>query len=169
MRVFSEIQRFNQWWIRLINIALLGFLIFCFYSWFIAKESTGNVMASDTTAQAAILISIIPAILLIYYIKLQTSINEIGIHYQFLPFQFSKKTIRWNEIENCYVRTYRPIKEYGGWGYRSARGKKGKAINIKGNKGIQLELKSGKKVLIGTQKEEDAQQVIQRHFKKGDE
>lgn len=169
MRVFSEIQRFNQWWIQLINMGLLGLLLFCFYSWFIAKEPTGNVSANDTIGQLIVIFSIIPVLWLFYLMKMETAIDEIGVHYQFMPFQFSKKIIRWNEMENCYVRTYRPIKEFGGWGYRTAKGKKGKALNIRGNKGIQLELKSGGKLLIGTQKEEDAQQVIRRHFKKSDE
>lgn len=169
MQVFNETQRFNQWWLQLINIGLLVFLLFCLYSWFIAKETTGNVIPSEPVVQVAILISIIPVIILLYLIRLKKSIDEIGIHYQFQPFHFSKKTIRWSELENCYVRTYRPIKEYGGWGYRTAMGKKGHAFNVKGNQGIQLELKTGKKLLIGTQKEEDAQKIIERYFKTNDE
>lgn len=69
-------------------------------------------------------------------------------------------------MEKCYVRTYSPIREYGGWGFRQALGEKGKAYNVKGNKGIQIQLKTGKNILIGTQKEKDAQQVINRNFKK---
>ncbi|WP_273567686.1 hypothetical protein [Maribacter halichondriae] len=134
MRVFSEIQRFNQWWMQLINIGLLGFLLFSFYNWYIAKEPTGNVTPTDTVGQIVVIVSIIPALLLLYSIKLKTSNDEIGIHYQFTPFHFSRKTIRWNEIEKCYVRTYNPIKEYGGWGYRTSFGKKkGSAFNVKGN------------------------------------
>lgn len=169
MRVFSEVLRFNQWWIQLINIGLLAFLLFCLYSWYIAKESTGNVMATDTTGQLVVIISIVPVLLLLYTLRLKSSIDEIGLHYQFLPFYFSKKAIRWSEIEKCYVRNYNPIKEYGGWGYRTSLGKKGRAYNVKGNKGIQLEFKTGKQLLIGTQKEDEAQQVIQRHFKTSDE
>tara|TARA_R110002051_G_scaffold101478_1_gene172292 strand:- start:11577 stop:11909 length:333 start_codon:yes stop_codon:yes gene_type:complete len=105
---------------------------------------------------------------LIYLFRLKTIIDEIGIHYQFTPINFSKKTIRWSEIDKCYVRTYKPIKEFGGWGYRSSFGSR-KAINIKGNKGIQLVLKDGKNLLIGTQKENDANKVIERYFKTKDE
>ena len=167
MRIFNETQRFNQWWMQLINIGLLAFLLFSAYNWYIAGEATGNVSSTDTTAQIAVVLSIVPVLLLLYSIKLKTSIDEIGIHYQFFPFHFSKKTVRWAELDNCYVRTYSPISEYGGWGYRVSFGKKGKALNVKGNRGIQLEPKTGKKLLIGTQKEEEAKQVIQRHFKTG--
>lgn len=66
------------------------------------------------------------------------------------------------------MRTYSPIKEYGGWGYRITL-KNGKAFNVTGNKGIQLVLKSGKKLLIGTQQESEASLVINRYLKKYDE
>ncbi len=167
MRVFNETQRFDQWWIKLINIVLIGFLLFCIYNWYIANEPTGNVSALDTTAQIAIFLSIVPVLLLLYSINLKTRIDEIGVHYRFFPFQLKHKTVRWNELQNCHVRTYSPIKEFGGWGYRVSFGKKGKALNVKGNKGIQLEFKSSKRLLIGTQKEAAAKQVIQRYFKTG--
>jgi len=170
MRIFNETQRFDQWWMKLIYISLLGFLIFGFYNWYIANEATGNVAATDTTGQVVVVLSILPVMVLLYMIKLETVIDEIGVHYQFFPFHFSKKTIRWNEMDKCYVRTYSPIKEYGGWGYRTSFGKKkGSAFNVKGDKGIQIEFKTGKKLLIGTQKENEAQQVIQRYFRKSDE
>lgn len=164
MRVFNEVQRFNQWWLQLINITLLGFLLFCIYNWYIAKESTGNVMATDTLGQLVVMGSIIPVLILFSVMKLKTSIDEIGVHYRFVPFQSSSKIIRWNEMEKCYVRTYSAIKEYGGWGYRTSFSKKSKAYTVKGNKGIQIEFKTGKKLLIGTQKENDASQVIKRHI-----
>ena len=44
-------------------------------------------------------------------------------------------------------------------------GSNGNTINVMENKGIQLKFKNGKKLLIGTQKPEDAQIVINRYFK----
>ena len=68
-------------------------------------------------------------------------------------------------MEQCYVRKYSPLREYGGWGVRGSFGKN-KAYNVKGNQGIQIELKKGGKVLVGTQRKTEAQQVIDRYFKK---
>lgn len=165
MRVFSETQRSNQWWMKLIVVALLAFVVFCLHTWFIAKESTGNVMVTDTTGPIIVIVSLIAPLVLLLAIKLRTSIDEIGIHYQFLPFHLSKKTVRWNKLEKCYVRTYSPIKEYEGWGYRTSFGKKkGSVFNVKGNRGIQLEFKTDKIVLIGTQKDSEATEVINRYF-----
>ncbi|MCP4975403.1 MAG: hypothetical protein GY931_04515 [Maribacter sp.] len=166
MRVFNETQRFNQWWLQLILISVALFMGYSIYKWYFTNEAVGNVTPSDSFGQLIVIVSIIPILILFYYLKLRTEIDESGIHYQFMPFHFSPKKIAWIDIDKCYVRTYNPILEYGGWGFRSSLGK-GKAFNVKGNKGIQVELKSGKKILLGTQKENEAKQIIQRYFKSG--
>ncbi len=168
MRVFNELQRFTQWWLKLINIAILSFLIYASYNWFVLDKAVGNVSENDVIGQITVISLMVFSIALIYLFQLKTTIDEIGIHYQFLPINLSKKSIRWNAVKKCYVRTYSPLREYGGWGYRGSFGN-GKAINIRGNKGIQLEFYNGKKLLIGTQREEEAQKVIQRYFKTKDE
>jgi len=166
MRVFNETQRFDQWWLQLMLIALVLFLGYSIYQWFFTNEAVGNVSPTDSFGQLIVIVSILPILILFYFLKLRTEIDESGIHYQFLPFHFSVKNLPWTAIQNCYVRTYNPIMEYGGWGYRTSLGK-GSAFNVKGNKGIQIELKSGKKILFGTQKEDEAKQIIQRYFKSG--
>mgnify|MGYP000288902269 CR=1 FL=1 len=168
MRIFSESQRFTQGWLHLVNLGLFGFLLYCLYNWFVLGEAVGNVSETDRTGQIIVIAIMLLSIILIYMFQLKTTINKIGIHYQFLPINLSKKTIRWSELKKCYVRTYNPLKEYGGWGYRGSFGN-GKALNVKGNKGIQIEFNSGKKLLIGTQNDEDAQKVIERYFKLKDE
>ncbi|MEO9891724.1 hypothetical protein [Aurantibacter sp.] len=164
MRVFNETQRFNQWWLWLLFLAIFGVIIYDSYHHF-------SIVEGFTEYSIVLIIgifTIVPVILLLVLMRLKTAIDEIGVHYQFLPFQFSKKTIRWSEIGECYLRIYKPISEYGGWGFRGTFSKN-KAYNVSGNKGIQLELKSKEKILIGTQKEKDVEQVIHRYFNKGDE
>ncbi len=169
MRVFKETQGFTQWWMHIITGGLVVFLIFCLYNWFIAEKAVGNVSETDTTAQLVVILSLVPVLLFLYTIKLKTAIDEIGIHYQFFPLHFSMKTKRWVEIQKCYVREYSPIKEYGGWGYRISLGNKGKALNIKGNTGIQLIFNDGKKLLLGTQRKKEAEEILKRYTNKGDE
>ena len=165
MRVFKETQWFNQWWLQCLNIGLLIFLGLCIYNWLIAKVPSVNVLVGNSLEQALFISTITLSLVYMYILRLNTFIDEIGIHYQFFPFHFSRKTIRWNEIKECYVRKYSPLKEYGGWGYRIAMGKNGKAFNVKGNKGIQIAFKNDKRLLLGTQMEQNAQEVVERNFK----
>lgn len=154
MRIFKEEQRFTQTWlIVIIVISLIVPLAIILKE--IDKLSTSEIIISIGT--------IILASGLIFLFKLTTRIDEKGIHYKFFPFHLKFKTVVWNDIENAYIRTYDAISEYGGWGVRGGAlwyKAKSKAINISGNIGIQLELKDGKKLLIGTNKKEQAQDVL---------
>ena len=130
----------------------------------ITKEYYQENTTMSTNEFVVTLLGIAVSIAFVFFLKLKTKIDEIGVHYQFFPFHFSMKTIRWQEIKKANIRTYDPIGEYGGWGLKGGalwNKSKGKAITISGDIGIQLELKNNKKLLIGTQKKEDAFRVLE--------
>ena len=95
--------------------------------------------------------------IILYFIigfsKLTVIIDSKGIHYKFFPFHWEFKYISWDSVDKFGVISYSSLKDYGGWGIRYS--KKGKAYNTDGNKGLQLYLKDGKKILFGTQKAND--------------
>jgi hypothetical protein len=89
--------------------------------------------------------------------KMITEIRESGLFYRYPPFIIKEKKINREEIERFEVRQYKPIQEYGGWGFRQQRRRfrnAGLAYNVSGNIGLQLYLKNGKKILFGTQRKE---------------
>jgi hypothetical protein len=94
-------------------------------------------------------------------LKLYTRMDAMGVHFRMKPFHFKEQTIAWEDIDQIHVRKYSPILEYGGWGMRYDRN--GKAFNVRGNYGIQIVKKNGKKVLIGTQRPEDAARQLSVH------
>jgi len=161
MKVFVEEQRFNQWWLYLLlAIPLISLVIpFMFNS-----DDYVNGDKETLTGITISLVTVVMATLLILSIRLRTKIDENGIYYQFYPINFNEKFIPWSDISKCFVRKYNPLRAYGGWGYRSGFGRgKGKALNIRGNQGIQLELKNGKKLLLGTQKEELVKRTLESY------
>ncbi|MDR1338787.1 MAG: hypothetical protein LBK58_01850, partial [Prevotellaceae bacterium] len=96
-------------------------------------------------------------------------INKEGIFVWFHPVQFRKTYFSWEEIERVYIRKYSPVKEYGGWGYRTGSGRKnGKACNIYGNIGLQIVLKNGNKFLIGTNDPDGITEVLKKIGKQAD-
>jgi hypothetical protein len=68
------------------------------------------------------------------------------------------KHIPFSEIRKAEAVTYRPIRDYGGWGIRS--GPEGWAYNVRGNRGVRIEYQDGNKFLIGSQKAEELEQAI---------
>jgi len=61
-------------------------------------------------------------------------------------------------VVRAYPRTYDPLREFGGWGIRFGAG--GRAFNMRGNQGVQLVLRSGQRVLVGSERAEELAEVI---------
>lgn len=95
--------------------------------------------------------------LLMLKTRMITEIRESGLFYRYPPFIIKEKKISREEIDLFEVRQYKPIQEYGGWGFRQRSRRfrnSGLAYNVSGNLGLQLYLKNGKKILFGTQRKE---------------
>ena len=118
---------------------------------------------ADPSERYGILISLSIILIisaLLYFTNLETRLDEYGITLRFFPFQRVYYYVKWEELESVHLRKYKAIKEFGGWGIRfNFVG--GKAYTIKGNEGLQLVLKSGKKFLIGTQKAKEMNEFLE--------
>jgi hypothetical protein len=164
MKIFKEQQRFTQTWLIILLAMSIAVPIRIMIQEY-AKENS----KMTTNEFVLTLVGILVSVLCIFFFKLTTRIDEKGIHYQFFPFHFSLRRISWSEINSVNVRNYDPIGEYGGWGLKGGslwNKAKGKAINISGDIGIQLTLKNGKKLLIGTQKESEVKRVLNTYKNK---
>lgn len=91
--------------------------------------------------------------------KLHTQLTVEGVRVRFAPIQHEWRLIPWLQVRRAYVRTYAPLREYGGWGIRTFGGES-EAYNAWGNQGLQLVLTTGEHLLIGTQQPQAIQQVI---------
>jgi hypothetical protein len=152
MPVYKEIQKFNSPWVWIIiMIAVFGGAIALYLP--AAQNEQLPVIAKLLIASALIIL-----ILMFLYGYLKTAIDDSGIKIEMrILFRFGR-TIRWDEIESIRADKYRPILEFGGWGYRI--GWKGVAYNCRGNDGLIIMLKNGRKVVIGTQKPDELKRYL---------
>ncbi|TVZ25442.1 hypothetical protein JM83_0354 [Gillisia sp. Hel_I_86] len=159
MRIFEEKQRFRQWWVILILTATaVGVLVNLYYE----TEGFTIIESNFSLIFAAIIIAIV--IVGFFMLELRTKIDPIGITATFHPISFFSKHYNWSQIDKVYVRKYAPLTEYGGWGIRGLG--EAKAYNVAGNYGIQIVTKKKKRFLIGTQRPQDAEQVLKRYTEK---
>ena len=156
--IFTETQKFTQWWVFLIlALTTVPFVIIFLY-----QETTGKLVGNHPIGnnQYILVIAIVCLVDSLFLImRLQTRIDVDGIHVRFFPFKLNYRLYKWNEIEIASIRNYEPTSEYGGWGIRYSFSY-GKALTVSGDMGIRIETKRGKKILIGTQKPEEAQIAI---------
>jgi hypothetical protein len=153
--VFTEEQRFSQSWLWIIMIASLIGMSLAFAQEF---NTSANYLLTMAFGYGITLL----VMLFIWQMKLETRIDEEGIHYRFSPLIRKQKSFPWNKIERAEVIQYAPLRDYGGWGYRLSLGSKGRAVNVKGNMGLKLHFKEGKPILIGTQEPEAVKAVIKQ-------
>jgi hypothetical protein len=146
----SEIQRFRQWWVWAIIILVdAGLVVAIVLDKVYGANHNEEVSVFEFVGIAVV--SALPTTLFIS-MNLKTRIDGEGVHVRFFPFHFTERHYHWRDISKAYVRNYSPLWEYGGWGIKYGSG--GKAFNVSGNQGLQLELSNGEKLLIGTLKPE---------------
>lgn len=159
MKSFNEVQRFDQWWLRLLLVIILAIAVSpLIMDWDTLKLSRFEI--------ASVILSILVILGLFlgfwYIFKLETTINEKGITYRFVPFHIKSRFKSWKEIKSATIRKYNPIREYGGWGYRISFTKR-KALTTKGNRGIQLIFNDGNELLLGTQQPEKIMELFKQY------
>ncbi len=86
-------------------------------------------------------------------LKLKTTISKEKIRIRFFP--FVTKTIPWDKVEQAEIVKYRFV----GYGIRIFTSY-GTVYNINGNKGMAITLNNNKKLLIGTQKPHELEDVV---------
>jgi hypothetical protein len=149
--LFSETQRFKQWWLWVLLIGINGMLLFGVVKQVILGQPFGTKPGTD--AELLIIFGLMLLFTLLFFnFRLETRIKKDGIYYRFIPFHGAYRFTSWDNLLLCYVRQYSPIMEYGGWGLRLGMYGKGTAFNVSGNMGLQLKLSNHKKILLGTQR-----------------
>jgi hypothetical protein len=155
---FKEQQKFTQWWLWVILI-VIGFLpIIGIYKQLIIGENFGSKPMTNIELGLVSLL-VFGVIALFWLIKLETEINSNEIRMRFFP--FIKKKVLYKDIKNAKVVNYGFV---GGWGIRLWTAY-GTVYNIKGNKGLAIELLNGEKFLIGTQKENELKIIVEKAFR----
>ena len=142
--LFEENQRFTQWWLWVI---LLSFPIVSFWPY-----------DDNTINRYHVLIGLVIPFFYTFQLRIKVSVD--GLHYQFFPFHFKSHTIKIEDIEKFKAMEYSPLKEYGGWGIKF--GFKGKAYNIRGNKGVKVFLKNNTNIMFGSQRHNELSKALKK-------
>ena len=164
---YSEIQRFRLpgLWALLIAvwISAIGTFGFVVDRQLVQDISNGNSSMNDSGLKVSLIIAIFlltALIVLFAKAKLITQIDKKFINYKFFPFHKSFRKIAWKNVSKCELVTYQPVSRYGGWGIRAR--KNGKVFSVSGNRGLQIELRTGERILIGTTKANELSMAIKQ-------
>jgi hypothetical protein len=156
--LFTETQRFRQWWLILLLGAIFAHLLFGAYQQLFNNIPMGDHPVSNT-GMIGLVLFICVIFALFFIIKLETRITTNAIFFRFYPFQIKFRKITKDEINHLDLVQFRPIRDFGGWGIRMGS-EVDWAYTIAGNKGLKVFNNSGKVILIGTQKSDELQRAL---------
>ena len=167
---YVEVQRFQQPWLWIVVGALSGLIIGVFGYGLVQQlvfgRPWGDHPLSDTALLVVAAINIlafgIGLPLSLMLLKLVTEVTRHEIFIALSP--IVRRHIRFQEIRSLRAKTYRPIRDYGGWGYRAGR-KGSRAYNARGDRGVEIELRDGRIVMIGSQQAEALERAIRDAMK----
>jgi hypothetical protein len=146
-RVFHEVQRLRQWHIRIVLALPPTALLFItirqvvfHHRWGAHPISNGGLIFL-TILLTAVYLRLIT-------VRLVTDVNsgELAVGLRGL---WRRRHVPLSAIRAAEAVEYNPL-DYGGYGIRSGPG--GLAYIADGNRGVQLELNDGRKLLIGSQR-----------------
>jgi len=156
--LFFEEQKPRQWWLQLL---IISYAIFITYNVYLQLFHAVPVMDLNIPDWLLIVLWVLFAVIipiLFYKAKLTTQVKKDGIYVQFFPFHIQSIKITPEDIKEIEILTYNPLMDYGGWGVRY--GKNGNALNVYGNRGVNIKLTYARDLLIGSQKPEELYNAI---------
>ncbi len=169
---YKETQRFTQWWLWALSLISTAPVVVIFlrgiYIQLIVGQPWGDNPMSGTglVFMTLFIIAICGGLIaLLISSELTIEIHNRTIYFRFPPFIGRMRRIGMDEIDAWEVKRYNPFREYGGYGWRSGFGKK-TAYNVKGRVGLELKLKNGKTLMLGTQRPEEIKSVMENEWNK---
>lgn len=159
--LFTEKQKFKQWWLWIILLSVNGIFLLGVFIQVIGGQQFGDNPLSDPMLLIITGLVLLLSLLFLSF-RLETQIRTDGIYVRFFPFHIAYRQYTWNMLTKSYVRQYSPIAEYGGWGLRLGILGNGTAYNISGNMGLQLVFTNNKKLLIGTNQPEELTALLKK-------
>lgn len=103
-----------------------------------------------------------PLLMSALFLCLDVEVRADHLFIAFGPVHLVRKRIRYRDMESVEAVTYRPIREFGGWGIRPTGGKT--AWTIRGNRAVRVVLRSGKQIYVGSRFPQRLASRIQRRL-----
>lgn len=155
--LYREVQRDKPWWVWAVVAALAVGAWGVLVAVVVLGLPRGG--PPPMPPEAAWLIAglaggLVPV--LTWVLRQETVVSELEVRTRLYPFPWVR--VRVDRIREARARRYRPMLEYGGWGWRL--GLSGWCVTLRGTGGVQLVLANGRRLLIGSERAEELEGVV---------
>jgi hypothetical protein len=167
--IYKEEQSFRQsfvLWVLLASwlVMIVGIGVGFYQQLYLGKPYGDEPMSDTGLIWSSIIAFVIMSGVFILFLnsKLVTEVWSDGIRYKFPPLVRKMRHLPLREIASVEVSKYRPLSEFGGWGWRHRFLQRKTAFNVSGRIGIRVMLKNGKQIMLGTRKQEEMKRAVNR-------
>jgi hypothetical protein len=156
--VYHEEQRFRQWWVWLLVAAVAALAWWTLVQQIILGRPLGeNPLPAWGAWLVWALVGLgLPALFWSIRLAIEVTAGQVIIRYRPL----ARRVIPLADIQEATVRTYNALVEYGGWGLKGWS-RRNIAYNVSGCRGVQLVLRDGRRVMLGSQRPEELARAIE--------
>ena len=152
--VFRETQRMPpSWRAPVLAIAGGGALL---YVW--SASLAGGAGAATLIGLVAVVAGLAVASLAIVA-RLEVSVTGASVDVRWVP--LARRSIPFASIRQAEPVTYRPIRQFGGWGIRFGR-RGARAYSMSGDRAVRLTLHDGSEIYLGSLEPEALAAAIDR-------
>ncbi len=165
--VYREEQNFD-WRVYILTAlaeALVGLTLVWFYQ-------SGHAPAPGAPLQElalgllAVVGLCVPPMIVVGLLRMTTEVTPTDLRVWFGWIPTYRRFVALGTIQKIEVVSYRPVRDYGGWGVRSGRDGE-RVLNARGNRGVRLDLSDGTRLLVGSQSPEALAIAIERALRPG--
>ena len=160
--MYREVQIFPRaWLIVLIAPAMaVALLLHAAYQQIVRGLPVGPRPATDSQLLGSLAVAAAALLLvaaLLFSTRLITEVERDYVLLRYIPLW--RRTLRLEDVADSELVTFRPLRDFGGWGIR--RGRTGWAYTVRGNRGVRLTFQQGTPLVIGSQEPERLYQAIE--------
>jgi hypothetical protein len=157
MTRFHEEQHFHGALIGLLLVTMIFVVVVALGAVVLARPDDALLLAL-----APVVVVIVASLISLSHLDVDVTDDGVRIAFRYW---WPTRRIRFEDIVGLQVRRYRPLLEYGGWGVRL--GPAGWAYSTGGDEGVQLRLRKGIPVLIGSKSPRELEAAIRAGMEAG--
>ncbi|HVD50456.1 MAG TPA: hypothetical protein VNB51_00320 [Candidatus Udaeobacter sp.] len=150
MSRYHEEQHFHGALMGLLLVAMVFVVVVTVVAVVFSRPGDALLLAI-----APVVVVLVASLISLSHLDVDVSDKGVTIAFRYL---WPTRRIGFAEIVGLEVRRYNPLLEYGGWGVRL--GPRGWGYMTTGNEGVQLRLRKGIPVLIGSARPRELEAAI---------
>ncbi|MCC7078405.1 MAG: hypothetical protein IT198_14885 [Acidimicrobiia bacterium] len=148
---YGETQARKPRWVWAL-VLLADFGACATVAWLFLREPTGGEPSRGGNmgvwlVLAGVLVATSAALAFVAVARLEIEVYDDRIRVRWIP--FVDRSIPLAHVVGVEAETYRPMREYGGWGIRGS--KRRRAYSMSGDTGVLVSLFDGSTVMLGTE------------------